>query len=185
MYRRRLIVLIAAVLLLAGCDASSPSPSPSPDTTSSALPGVAQNWPLPALRLATLDGGTQSLAQPGQLTLVNFWATWCVPCLQEIPDLVRLQRQGGHVHIVGVALDSGSAMSIRAFAQKHGMTYPLLMADGKSFDSRFGLFGLPTTLIVDRHGTVRRRLLGPQTLAQFEAALSAATDENAAGRSHD
>ncbi|MDE2149323.1 MAG: TlpA family protein disulfide reductase [Gammaproteobacteria bacterium] len=140
------------------------------------VPGIAQNWPLPALQLAALDGGTQPLVPPGKVTLINFWATWCVPCLQEIPDLVRLQQQGGHVHIVGVALDSGSAMSIRAFAQKHGMTYSLLMADGKSFDPRFGLFGLPTTLIVDRQGIVRRRLLGPQTLAQFQAALGAANE---------
>ncbi|TAM99806.1 MAG: TlpA family protein disulfide reductase [Rhodanobacteraceae bacterium] len=177
------LVLFTA-LLLTGCGRDlSPAPpaqsqmqaqSQSRAVPAAALPGMSQNWLLPPMRFADVRGGSVPLAAPGQVTLINFWATWCGPCLSEIPDLDRLYGDvHGRVRIVGVAVDSGSAENIRAFAERHGMRYPLLMASSRALDPRFGVIGLPITVIVDRTGVVRRRLIGPQTLTQFHTVLAA------------
>lgn len=182
--------LVLTTLLLVGCgrgSSSTPSaqtPAPaqtqSQAATTATLPGVPQDWRLPPERFAAVNGGNEALAVPGQVTLINFWATWCGPCLKEIPDLDRLYR-AVHEHgvrIVGVAVDSGSAKNIRTFAERHAMHYPLLMAGSHALDSRFGLIGLPVTVVVDADGVVRRRLLGPQTLAQFQAVIAAYATAN-------
>ena len=75
------------------------------------------------------------------------------------------------MRVVGVAIDSGTPADVRTFAARHGMDYTLLLATQQWARTHFGLFGLPLTLVVDRQGQIRQRLLGPQTMAQFEAAL--------------
>jgi len=105
--------------------------------------------------------------------VLNFWATWCVPCLKELPELMALHHQWRPhgVHVVGVAIDSGDAADVRTFAVRHGLDYAVLMGTQSWARTHFGIFGLPVTLVVDRQGQVRQRLLGPQTGAQFEAAI--------------
>ena len=105
--------------------------------------------------------------------MLNFWATWCVPCLKELPELMALHHQWRPqgVHVVGVAIDSGDAADVRTFAARQGMDYAVLMGTQSWARTHFGIFGLPVTLVVDRQGQIRQRLLGPQTGAQFEAAI--------------
>ncbi len=129
---------------------------------------------LPPLALPDLTGQEQALRTTlDEITVLNFWATWCVPCLKELPELVALhhQWQGRGVHVVGVAIDSGAPADIRAFAARQGMDYALRLGTQQWARTHFGIFGLPVTLVVDRHGQIRQRLLGPQTGAQFEAAI--------------
>ncbi len=137
-------------------------------------PGREVSPLLPPLTLPDLTGQEQALrAAPDEITVLNFWATWCVPCLKELPELVALhhQWQGRGVHVVGVAIDSGAPADIRAFAARQGMDYTLRLGTQQWARTHFGIFGLPVTLVVDRHGQIRQRLLGPQTGAQFEAAI--------------
>ena len=129
---------------------------------------------LPPLALPDLTGQEQALrTTPDEITVLNFWATWCVPCLKELPELVALHHQWQErgVHVVGVAIDSGAPADIRAFAARQGMDYTLRLGTQQWARSHFGIFGLPVTLVVDRHGQIRQRLIGPQTGAQFEAAI--------------
>ncbi len=138
--------------------------------------------PLPRIELPDLGAHTLSLS-PGrdEVTLVNFWATWCVPCLKEIPELVALHDHGRTpgLRVVGVSIASGSRQDIRAFGAKHAMDYLLLDADeewGRRYFQQLGLpLLLPVTLVVDRYGVIRRRLIGPQTRAQFETAIREAS----------
>jgi len=137
-------------------------------------PGHAASPPFPPLALPDLAGQLQALrATPDEVTVLNFWATWCVPCLKELPELVALHHQWRPhgVHVVGVAIDSGDAADVRTFAARHGMGYAVLMGTQSWARTHFGIFGLPVTLVVDRQGQIRQRLLGPQTGAQFEAAI--------------
>ena len=137
-------------------------------------PGSETPPQLPPLALPDLAGQEQALrATPDEITVLNFWATWCVPCLKELPELVALHHQWRPhgVHVVGVAIDSGDPADIGTFAARHGLDYPLLMGTQQWARTHFGLFGLPVTLVVDRHGQIRQRLIGPQTGSQFEAAI--------------
>lgn len=137
-------------------------------------PGREAHPQFPSLTLPDLAGQSQALrATPDEVTVVNFWATWCVPCLKELPELVALQQQwrAHGVRVVGIAIDSGAPADVRTFAARHGMDYALLLATQQWARTHFGLFGLPVTLVVDRQGQIRQRLLGPQTGAQFEAAI--------------
>lgn len=93
--------------------------------------------------------------------------------MTDVSLLVALHHQwrAHGVHVVGIAIDSGAPADVRTFAAQHGMDYTLLLGTQQWARTHFGLFGLPVTLVVDRQGQLRQRLLGPQTGAQFKAAL--------------
>ncbi len=103
----------------------------------------------------------------GKVVLLNFWGTWCVPCLREIPELVRLSRQlkSRGLEIVGIAVDSGRPDDIRQFMAAHGMDYQILIGDLAIVKRSFQVVGFPTSLLIDRHGIIRKRYFGPQTEA--------------------
>ncbi len=129
--------------------------------------------PAAELRLPDLDGRLQNLRDfRGRVVLVNFWATWCPPCLREIPALRKLRKEYGArgFEVVGVAVDD--ARSVGEFAREQGIDYPLVIAGpgGSSVMARFGnRHGvLPYSLLVDRDGTVRLAHAGelrPEDLA--------------------
>jgi thiol-disulfide isomerase/thioredoxin len=118
-----------------------------------------------ATRLNDPTGAPQPMAQwRGKVLVVNFWATWCPPCLKEIPEFVRLQERYAPkgVQFVGIAID-GTAQ-VMGFMAQHGMNYPVLMAEREGLDlaraagNRLG--GLPFTVIIDRQGRAARVELG-------------------------
>jgi thiol-disulfide isomerase/thioredoxin len=118
-----------------------------------------------AARLADLDGKVQPLAQwRGKVMVVNFWATWCPPCLKEIPEFIRMQSRYGArgVQFVGLAIDDHTRVA--AFAARHGINYPVLMAkdEGLTLARNAGnrLEALPFTVIIDKHGRTARVELG-------------------------
>ena len=83
----------------------------------------------PELVVAQLDGGTWRMSEHrGQVVLVNFWATWCGPCWEETPGLIRLSRELGAkgLAVVGVAIDEGSADKVRKFVNDFGVPYPVV-----------------------------------------------------------
>ncbi len=113
--------------------------------------------------LQTLEGGTWRLGEHrGQVVLVNLWATWCGPCREETPMLVRLEREMGPrgLAVVGVSMDAGDReRKVRAFAREFGVGYPMAFADAMSQMSA-GMEGIPTTIVVDREGRVARTYVG-------------------------
>lgn len=170
-------------LLVAGCDGTTPRPG-APAATARTAPVVAvvavadsttaEHDALPHLSLPDLAGRRTPLrASADEVTVINFWATWCVPCLHEIPELVALSEQwkSQNIRVVGIAIESGDPADVAAFASAHGMRYPLLAARQQWARRYFAVIGLPVTLVTDRSGVIRRRLIGPQTRAQFETAV--------------
>lgn len=133
------------------------------------LSAAAGGAPAPQQPFETLQGNTASLADyRGQMVVLNLWATWCSPCLIEIPHLVDLQPriEPKGATIIGLALDSGSARAIDHFWRNTldiEPNYPLWMGTVEQAAELFGAHTFPQTLLIDRHGRVRERLVGLQT----------------------
>jgi peroxiredoxin len=112
----------------------------------------------------------------GKVILLNYWATWCGPCKVEIPDLIALQdqyRDKGFV-VLGVSQDDDPA-TLRDFAGTWKMNYPVLVGRDKPelLDAQGSLWGLPTSYLIGRDGTICTRHLGPAKKAEFEREIKA------------
>ena len=112
----------------------------------------------------------------GKVLLINFWATWCPPCVSEMPELVALQNDlaSKNLQIVGIGIDSPS--NIREFAEKHQITYPLLLGglEGSELSRQFGnqSGGLPFTILIGADGSVRKTYMGRLDMEKVRADLA-------------
>ncbi|HET6654729.1 MAG TPA: TlpA disulfide reductase family protein [Gammaproteobacteria bacterium] len=134
--------------------------------TAQAVAAAHVGAPLPPLKLPDTSGEMVPLRDDGaRVTVINFWASWCGPCLDEIPDLVTVYERWGRrgVRVIGIAVDSGTPEEIAEFTRRHDIPYPVLVADTGWARQHFGLTGVPVTLIVDERGIIRARLPGPQS----------------------
>ncbi len=127
--------------------------------------------------LPDLAGREQSIGQwKGKVLVVNFWATWCVPCREEMPEFVKMQKEQGDrgLQFVGIAVDDPA--KVKAFAAELGLNYPALIGGygaielSKSLGNRLG--ALPYTLIVDRAGRVSHAQLGPIKPADLRSIIA-------------
>lgn len=123
-----------------------------------------------------VDGKLQTLSGfHGKTLVVNFWATWCAPCVEEMPELTALQQEvaSRNIQIVGIGIDSPS--NIREFAAKYKIAYPLFMAGMTGTDLSRNLGnqtgGLPFTVIIDPEGAVRKTYLGRLKMEQLRTDL--------------
>ena len=120
----------------------------------------------PDFNLDTLDGKVRLSELRGRVVVVNFWATWCVPCREEMPALQTLSASRGasEVMVLGVnATNLDSRNGATEFARNLGIAFPVAF-DAKGDAARlYGVQGLPATFFIDREGVVRARSLGPQT----------------------
>jgi peroxiredoxin/tetratricopeptide (TPR) repeat protein len=123
------------------------------------------NDPATDFRLQTLDGRTVTLESlRGKAVIISFWATWCLPCREEMPKLAQLYRQNAArgLEVLGIITDDPSERrNIEAFVQKYAVTFPILYGDG--IDRRYGVNGLPSLAVIGRDGTIRYRSTGFQT----------------------
>ena len=125
----------------------------------------------PAWQLKDLNGNVVSSEQfKGKVVVVDFWATWCGPCRQEIPGYVELAKkyaQQGLV-IVGVSLDQAGPEVVKAFGQRYGVSYPLVMGDDEVQAKFGGMDAIPTTFLIDRAGNVRDKKVGVEPTEEYE-----------------
>ena len=131
---------------------------------------------IPSFDLEALDGSRfSSTSLAGKVILVDFWATWCAPCIQEIPHLNDLQaryRTQGLV-VVGVTVQSGWASDVKPDVERFGIRYPVVLGDQNVEKGFGGVWGLPTTFLVDRKGRIHRKYAGqdPQKHVHLEAEI--------------
>jgi peroxiredoxin len=168
-------VALALGLLWAASDLAEPPP---PDELAAEIAldeetdakATGKNAPLD-YTVKDMNGANVRLSSyKGRIILLNFWATWCEPCKEEIPDLITLQEQyKNDIVVLGFSIDD-SAEKLREYAAKYQMNYPVLVGAGhENIQEAYGpMWGVPVTVIIDRDGKIAKKQSGIRTRAQFE-----------------
>jgi len=149
-----MVVVVAGLLLLAKFKGKFPA-----HTASVAVKGHDS----PDFVLADLQGHAVKLSDlRGKVVVLNFWATWCPPCKEEIPWFVELQKRYGAqgLQIVGVSMDDGDQKDVEKFAAENAINYPILLGKDNVAEQYGGIDRLPTTFYIDRNGIVTDRVFG-------------------------
>jgi thiol-disulfide isomerase/thioredoxin len=181
----RLIVLSLALALSACGPAVEPAPvAPASEPATPAEPAApavpepaaAVAPAMPSLVVETLDHGRFDLAEKrGQWVVVNFWATWCKPCLKEIPDFSAFDAARDDVSVIGLAYEEIEPEAMREFLARHPAGYPIALLDVYSPPADFDApRGLPMTYLISPQGSVAGKFLGPLTSAELAAAIAEA-----------
>jgi peroxiredoxin len=126
---------------------------------------------VPDLTLPGLSGKQVRLSDyKGTILLVDFWATWCAPCKETIPDLVRLQdryRKNG-LEVIGISLDVQGETAVAAFVKQYRMNYTVALGNERTARAFGGIVGIPTSFVVDRRGRIVKRFVGMVDAATYE-----------------
>lgn len=174
-----------AVVLLVACKPqppvaeTAPTAAPAPiaePAQSGQAQVVAQTAEIPVLELATVDGAKYSLAgHRGQWVVVNFWATWCAPCLKEMPELSALHAMRSNIEVIGLAYEDIETAEMQEFLQQHPVAYPIAIVDTYNPPKDFATpRGLPMTYLIAPDGKVAKQFLGPVNAREIEEAVVAA-----------
>ncbi len=154
--------LIGLIIVRGGLTFSAPEKMPAP---------AEVGQPAPDFSLKNLEGETISLDQfRGKVVFLNFWATWCVPCREEMPLLQQFARENdGSAVVLGINLDE-PAGQVASFTTDAGITFPILLDTGSEVVTRYAIRGYPTTVVVDSDGIIQAIHIGSltqSTLADF------------------
>ncbi|MEX1828615.1 TlpA family protein disulfide reductase [Luteibacter sp. CQ10] len=126
-----------------------------------AVPALASEA-MPELKVTTLDGKAFDLAaQRGKWVIVNYWATWCVPCIKEMPDISNFVKSRKDVTAIGLAFEDTDVADVKTFLEAHKVVYPIAQLDPTEPPKDFGApKGLPTTFLIAPDGHVAKRFVG-------------------------
>ena len=180
---RWVAVAVVVALVVGWAFVAGQSLGRDPQQVRSALLGK----PAPALRLPTLDGGTVDSADwEGEVVVVNFWASWCVPCREEAPELQAFAERWADrgVRLVGIVYNDGESEAA-AFRDRYGLTYPQALDPRGRTAIDFGVFGVPETYVIASDGTVRAKLLGAVDGATLERVVASVNDGRTVAEQND
>ena len=135
--------------------------------------GVSAGQEVVNFRLPDLQGRLQDIAQyRGKWLIVNFWATWCGPCVAEIPELNSFHaRRKQQAAVIGIAFEKTPVDQIRQFVQEFNITYPILVIGEEPLVPLEPLKGLPSTFLLSPRGEYLHAHVGPVTVGQLEQLL--------------
>ena len=163
-------VAVAGTVIVGWAFVAGRSLGRDPTVVRSALLGK----PAPAFRLRGLDGGqVDSAALRGDAVVVNFWASWCVPCAEEAPELEAFswRVRGRGVRLVGIVYNDDRAAAA-AFRDRFGLTFAQATDPGGRAAIDFGVFGVPETYVINRDGIVLAKLLGAVDAATLQRVVA-------------
>src|SRR3984957_572387 len=158
---KRRILLLTAFLAAGNLVAKTEPPAPATYRTAPGFSRIDLNHQ--QVRLADYRG---------KVVLLNFWATWCVPCLTEMPRFVAWQQEyGGHgLQVIGISMDD-EEQPVRILFQKYRLNYPVVMGDEKIGEMYGGILGLPGPFLIDRNGKIRFKHEGDTDINTFESEM--------------
>lgn len=140
------------------------------------LPAFAAVAQTPVLHVATLDGKTFDLtAQRGRWVIVNFWATWCSPCVAEMPAISTFVEAHKNVTAIGLAFEDTDRKDVIAFLKQHPVHYPVALIDPSAPPKSFDVpRGLPTTYVIAPDGHLAKHFVGPIDAAALVRVIDSA-----------
>ncbi len=191
-----IIGIVGMVLMIVSDDDSTPiaknavsdRATPLPQTFIPPTPPTATAQPsiigqaVPALQLTTLEGQAFTLQDyVGQRIVLNFWASWCVPCIEEMPELQRFsdaQGENDGVRVIAVTdPDNGQTLEdVRKFVDEYGLTVLIGLDSGLAYHYAMGVFALPLTFLIDETGIVRAYLIGQLTSDRLDDEIARVFD---------
>jgi len=158
-----LIVILVGILILLQTKDSLYQPSGGSRLT--------KGRPAPNFSLPGLDGQMVSLADyRGKVVLLNIWATWCPPCVEEMPSMEKLYQElnGDGFEILAVSIDESGVQDVRPFMQKHKLSFPVLMDPEGTIKGLYRTTGVPESFVIDKDGTLVEIVIGPRNWATSE-----------------
>ncbi len=178
---KRILLLFFGALLLVGCSGDDANTSDQADEHATAETAAkadeAQTAAVHDLTLTTLDGSTINLGDyAGEIILVDFWATWCGPCLRVLPSLQQMHDDLADkgVRIVALATDRKGASVVGPFIAKHGYTFPVVLMNQQAFNVFGEVNSIPTTFIIKGDGTIAEKMVGAHPKKDYLAAIERA-----------
>jgi peroxiredoxin len=135
-------------------------------------PRLAKGLPAPNFSLPGLDGQMVSLADyKGKVVLLNTWATWCPPCVEEMPSMEKLYQelQGEGFEILAVSIDESGAQDVMPFMKKYKLSFPALIDSKGTIKGLYQTTGVPESFIIDKDGILVEKVIGPRNWAIPEA----------------
>ena len=125
---------------------------------------IESGTPAPDFTFPGLDGKKVSLSDyKGKVVLVNIWATWCPPCVEEMPSMEKLYRKfkGQNFEILAVSIDEPGLKAVAPFMKKSQLTFPALIDTKGTIKSVYGITGVPESFIIDQQGILIKKIIGP------------------------
>jgi peroxiredoxin len=134
------------------------------DSTFSLPATLTDGKPAPDFSLPGLDGKKINLSDyRGKVVLVNIWATWCLPCVEEMPSMQKLYNEfkGNDFEILAVSIDAQGLKVVAPFMKKHKLTFPALLDPKGTVKTAYGITGIPESFIIDKEGNLFKKIIGP------------------------
>jgi len=159
-----LIVILLGILILLQTKDSPYNPSSGSQ--------MVKGLPAPNFRLPGLDGQMVSLTDyKGKVVLLNIWATWCPPCVEEMPSMEKLYQalKGEGFEILAVSIDESGAQDVLPFMKKHKLSFTALIDSRGTLKSLYQTTGVPESFIIDKDGILVEKVIGPRDWAVPEA----------------
>jgi thiol-disulfide isomerase/thioredoxin len=162
------LILSAALMLITGCKKKQEP---------AVAAGVQEKKPAPEITVNSLKNAPLKLSSlKGKVVLLNFWATWCPPCRDEIPSMMKLNTAmaGKPFQMVSVSIDEGGVPDIEAFFKSSGYSLPTFTDPGGEAAKTYGITGVPESFLIDKNGILVKKVIGPlawdapETLAFIE-----------------
>ncbi len=170
-----LVIVSTVALVIAGCSSSAAPQASAPSGTSSPIEGVQVGNLAPDFQLPNLDSGALSLNElRGKPVILNFWATWCRPCVTEMPYLQEIHEEYSDEGLMLLAIDIDENPSqVEEFLQNNNLSLPVLLDIGGVVAQKYGIQYIPTTYFIDGDGVIQEKRIGAFiNAAQIEEQLS-------------
>ena len=138
----------------------------------SGTPLLEKGVPAPNFSLPGLDGKNVSLANfKGKVVLLNIWATWCAPCVAEMPSMEKLYQElkGKDFELLAISVDESGAEAVKPFVEKYKLGFPVLLDTNGEIKNLYQATGIPESFIIDKGGMIVEKIIGPRDWASSEA----------------